>query len=565
MFRAVPNEYMKITVAELVVEFMQRLGIETLFGIPGAHVLPIYDRLYDSPIKTVLTKHEQGAAFMAGGYARVSGRIGACMATAGPGATNLITGVANAYADKQPLLIITGEAPTYIFGKGGLQEGSGEGGSIDQVALFASITRYAKRVERTDYLAHVLNQAAKILLSSQPGPVLLSFPYNIQKEMVDASLIEQIGMRQNTGYSTNNVPHILQLAALIGAAKSPVIVSGYGCLRAGAQNSVAELSTLMNIPVATSLKGKGVIGDGAPLSLGSLGVTSHGHAYRYIVEHADLIIFLGAGFNERTSYLWDQHLLQGKKLAQIDHDASQLEKVFQADVAIHADLNDALEALVDKLKTNGAAAKSLIFFNAHGRADPTRTPVPHPDFHLVQKFFAGLEQAFPENAQLFDDNIIFAQNYFCVSAGNRYYPNSGISSLGHALPAAIGAAFWNRQQGLPIAALAIMGDGGFQMCGFELMTAVNYGIPLTLIVFNNATMGLIRKNQTQSYQSRFIDCDFTNPDFALLAQSMGVAHCKIESEADIQKLFSSRDLKRGINLIEIVIDKTAFPDYVSGR
>ncbi len=154
------NKLMKITVAELVVEFMQRLGIETIFGIPGAHVLPIYDRLYDSNINTVLAKHEQGAAFMAGGYARVSGHIGACMATAGPGATNLITGVANAYADKQPLLIITGEAPTYIFGKGGLQEGSGEGGSIDQVALFSSITRYAKRVERTDYLAHVLGQAA---------------------------------------------------------------------------------------------------------------------------------------------------------------------------------------------------------------------------------------------------------------------------------------------------------------------------------------------------------------------------------------------------------------------
>lgn len=560
---------MKITVAELVVEFMQRLGIETIFGIPGAHVLPIYDRLYDSPINTVLAKHEQGAAFMAGGYARVSGRIGACIATAGPGATNLITGVANAYADKQPLLIITGEAPTYIFGKGGLQEGSGEGGSIDQVALFASITRYAKRIERTDYLAHVLNQAAKILLSSHPGPVLLSFPYNIQKETVDASLIEQIAMR-TPGHSPSGVTHveaahIETLADLIASAKSPVIVSGYGCLRAGAQEGVAELSALMNIPVATSLKGKGVIGDCAPLSLGSLGVTSHGHAYRYIVEHADLIIFLGAGFNERTSYLWDQNILQGKKLAQIDHDASQLDKVFHADVAIHADLNDALESLIEILKAGGTAPKSLVGFHAHGQQDPGQTPVPHADFRLVQKFFAGLEQAFPENAQVFDDNIIFAQNYFRVSAGNRYYPNSGISSLGHAIPAAIGAAFWNRQQGLPVNTLAVLGDGGFQMCGFELMTAVNYRIPLTVVVFNNATMGLIRKNQVQSYQARFIDCDFVNPDFALLAQAMGVAHCKIESAADVDQLFASRNLKNGIHLIEIVIDKNAFPDYVSGR
>lgn len=560
-----PDEFMKITVAELVVEFMQRLGIQTLFGIPGAHVLPVYDRLYDSPIRTVLAKHEQGAAFMAGGYARVSGRIGACMATAGPGATNLITGVANAYADKQPLLIITGEAPTYIFGKGGLQEGSGEGGSIDQIALFSSITRYAKRVERTDYLAHVLNQAARVLLSSHPGPVLLSFPYNIQKEMVDAALIEQIAIRPAGRMVSGDSTQIEQLADLIASANAPVIVSGYGCLRAGAQESVSELSALMNIPVATSLKGKGVIGDDAPLSLGSLGVTSHGHAYRYVVEHADLIIFLGAGFNERTSYLWDQKILGGKKLAQVDHDAAQLEKVFHADVAIHADLNDALETLIESLKARGLAPKSMNAFLAHGRPQADSTPVPHPDFRLVQKFFTRLEQALPKNAQLFDDNIIFAQNYFRVSAENRYYPNSGISSLGHAIPAAIGAAFWNRQQGLPVAALAILGDGGFQMCGFELMTAVNYDIPLTVIVFNNATMGLIRKNQTQSYQGRFIDCDFANPDFALLAKSMRVAHCRIENEADIKTLFETRDLSSGINLIEIVIDKNAFPDYVSGR
>ncbi len=395
--------------------------------------------------------------------------------------------------------------------------------------------------------------------------MLLSFPYNIQKETVDAGLIEQIAMRQNARIASVNAMHIEHLADLIASASAPVIVSGYGCLRAGAQENVAELCTLINIPVATSLKGKGVIGDGAPLSLGSLGVTSHGHAYRYIVEHADLIIFLGAGFNERTSYLWDQNILQGKKLAQIDHDAAQLEKVFHADVAVHADLDDALEALIETLKARGVAPKSLAAFQSHGQPQPDKMPVPHPAFRLVQAFFAGLEQAFPDNAQVFDDNIIFAQNYFRVSAGNRYYPNSGISSLGHAIPAAIGAAFWNRQQNLPTHTLAVLGDGGFQMCGFELMTAVNYAIPLTVVVFNNATMGLIRKNQTQSYQGRFIDCDFANPDFGLLAQSMGVAHSRIETEADIKNLFETQDLKSGIHLIEIVIDKNAFPDYVSGR
>ena len=161
---------MKIAVSELIVRFMERLGIEVIFGMPGAHILPVYDGLVDSTIRSVLVKHEQGAAFMAGGYARASGRIGACITTAGPGATNLVTGIANAYADKQPILVITGETSTYIFGKGGLQESSGEGGALDQAALFKGITRYHKIVERTDYLGQVLKQAAKILLVARSGP-----------------------------------------------------------------------------------------------------------------------------------------------------------------------------------------------------------------------------------------------------------------------------------------------------------------------------------------------------------------------------------------------------------
>jgi len=179
---------MKIAVSELIVRFMERLDIDHIFGMPGAHILPVYDSLYHSSIKTVLAKHEQGASFMAGGYARATGKISACICTAGPGATNLITGIANAYVDKQPILIVSGETSTHIFGKGGLQESSGEGGSIDLDALFKSITLYSKLIERTDYLANVLNRIAKILLSSNSGPVLLCLPYNVQKELVDDSL-----------------------------------------------------------------------------------------------------------------------------------------------------------------------------------------------------------------------------------------------------------------------------------------------------------------------------------------------------------------------------------------
>ena len=221
---------MKVQVSELIVKFMERLGIDTIFGMPGAHILPVYDNLYDSTIKSVLAKHEQGAAFMACGYTRHSGKISACITTAGPGATNLITGIANAYADKQPIIVITGETPTYIFGKGGLQESSGEGGSIDQCALFSSITKYSKVIERTDYIVNVLNQAAKILLSDNSGPVLLSIPYNVQKEMVDLDCLDEVVTKKPEALASHNNPQIKQLSQHIIDAKCPVIVSGYGCL-----------------------------------------------------------------------------------------------------------------------------------------------------------------------------------------------------------------------------------------------------------------------------------------------------------------------------------------------
>jgi len=560
---------MKVTVSDLIVRYMERLGIEFIFGMPGAHVLPIYDGLYRSGLNTVLVKHEQGASFMAGGYARISHRVSACIATAGPGATNLVTGIANAYAEQLPVLVITGETSTYIFGKGGLQESSGEGGAIDQGELFRGITRYRKLIERTDYLGQVLSQATQALFANQPGPVLLSIPYNVQKEWVDDGLLDQIRIPQplQAGYAQSG--QVLELARLIEAAGKPVIVAGYGCIKAGARTTVDRLSGRWGIPVATSLKGKGVISEGANLSLGCLGVTSNGDARRYIVEQADLVIFLGAGFNERTSYLWDDELLRGKKIAQVDRDAAQLGKVFRPDIAIHGDIRQVLNELLNELNAGGAMPKSLPDL-AEYRGPVSRRPAgddaqsvsEEPSkFHLVEAFFTALARHFPEQAVVFDDNIVFAQSYFDVSDSNHYFPNSGISSLGHAIPAAIGARLYAKDS----PTFAILGDGGFQMCCMEIMTAVNYAIPLNIVVINNATMGLIRKNQYQLYDERYIDCDFVNPDFKWLARSFGIAHHKIEAEADVDVLFANADLMASINLIEIMLDKNAFPSYLSSR
>ncbi|MBI5937778.1 MAG: thiamine pyrophosphate-binding protein [Betaproteobacteria bacterium] len=555
---------MTISVSEVLVKFLEKLGVRCVFGIPGSHILPVYDALHDSPIRSVLAKHEQAAGFMAGGHARLTGGVGACITTAGPGATNLVTAIANAYADHLPVIAITGEAPTHIFGKGGLQESSGEGGSIDQVALFAGITRYHKLVERTDYLPNVLIQAAKHLLSKTPGPVVLSIPYNIQKERVDAAILDAISFGRANGEGVIAEPYIDKSVAMLRAAKRPLIVAGYGCIRAGAREPLRRISERLNIPVTSSLKAKGAIDERSALALGSLGVTSGGDALRYLEQEADLVLVLGAGFNERTSYVWDKNLLAGKRLIQVDNSAQQLDKVFRADLTVHADLGAYLKALDAAIQKENLAAKAPVDIAAfiaatQAQAAAKGETIFNAQFDHVRAFYAWLEQRFPDGLVMFDDNIVFAQNFYRVSAKDRFCPNTGISSLGYAIPAAIGAGCEVKQ---PL--FAMIGDGGFHMCAMEIMTAVNYNIPLNVVLFNNSTMGLIRKNQHHLYQDRFIDCDFTNPDFALLAKAFGIRHSRVENEQDLAKL-DAVDFHHGINLIELMIDRDAYPNYSSRR
>ncbi|MBT3058635.1 MAG: thiamine pyrophosphate-binding protein [Candidatus Thiodiazotropha sp.] len=555
---------MKIKVSEFIVRYLERMGIDAIFGMPGAHILPIYDALYDSTIQSILAKHEQGAAFMAGGYAKASAKVAACIATAGPGATNLITGIANAHADRQPVIAITGEAPTYIFGKGGLQESSGEGGSIDQTALFRPITRYAKAVERTDYLPQVLIQASKALLAPIPGPVLLSIPFNVQSELIDEALLDDLTIDSAPRFNPVDGTLLDRFCDLLLKAKQPVIVAGYGAIRSDARESVSELSRLLQLPVASSLKGKGVVSEQSPLSLGSLGVTSSGNAYKYIVEKCDLLIVLGAAFNERTSYLWDDALLGARKIIQIDSDPQQLRKVFDAELAICGDIGEVLNALLGRLRANprlesGQSETVGRITDLKSSADGDYN-IFKSGFSLAEAFFKRLAAEYPAGIRVFDDNIIFAQNFYEVSSGNRYFPNSGISSLGHAIPAAIGAQFSLRRP-----TFAILGDGGFQMCCMEIMTAVNYRQPLNIVLFNNGTMGLIRKNQHQLYQQRFINCDFVNPDYSQLARSFGINYKRVTTTRDLDQLFQEYDLEEAINLIDIGIDKDAFPNYSSKR
>jgi acetolactate synthase-1/2/3 large subunit len=550
---------MDIKVGSLIVKYLERLGTEYVFGIPGAHILPVYDALYDSGIKTVLAKHEQGASFMAEGYARLSGKTGVCIATAGPGATNLVTGLANAYIDRLPVLAITGETPTYSFGKGALQESSGEGSSISQADIFRGITRYNTIVQRTDYILNVLRNTTSILTSKNPGPVLLSFPYNVLKESVDDSLLDNIVYSGKNLHPGEDAVPLEKILSMLRSSAHPVVLAGYGSVVSGAENSIAYFCNKANIPVATSLKARGLIPESSKLSLGVLGITSGEAAFRYITEKADLIIISGASFGERTSYNWNRSLLEGKRVIQIDNDEMQLNKVFTADFALNCDVKKFFDRLSERIDREPLGLKDAEdvaryrakYCNHNGRDN---------EFLLVSKFLSTLNEHLDSDVLIFDDNIIHMQRFCHISKSRSYFPNSGLSSLGHAVPAAIGAKLASEK---PV--IALLGDGGFQMCCMELMTAVNYNIPVTVVLLNNSSLGLVRKNQFYNYDGRFIASDFVNPDFKKLADSFGINHYMIETEAAVRDVFGRIDFRAGINLIELILSKDEFPNYSSGR
>jgi acetolactate synthase-1/2/3 large subunit len=548
---------MDITVSELIIKYLERLGIKYVFGIPGAHILPLYDAIYNSQIKSVLSKHEQGAAFMAGGYARISGDVGVCIATAGPGATNLVTGLANAYMDNLPVLALTGETPTYSFGKGALQESSGEGSSIKQHDLFRGITRYNSLVQRTDYLLTVLRKTTNILLSRKPGPVLLSIPYNVLKETVDASLMDHISFDAGHAPSCSALGTD-DLVGLINNARNPVVIAGYGAIASDPGEALADFCLKSNIPVATTLKARGILPETSDLSLGVLGITSNELAFRYITEKADLLIIAGASFGERTSYNWNNELIKGKKIIHIDNNEDQLNKVFNADIALDAEVSRIFEHLnnshADAIRPKDSKEVSQYkakYLNRDARDN---------GFTLINDFLNMMNNHFKGDAAVFDDNIIYMQRFCPVLKSRSYFPNSGLSSLGHAVPAAIGAKLATEK---PV--IALLGDGGFQMCCMEIMTAVNYNVPVTIILLNNASLGLVRKNQFYNYSGRFIASEFINPDYRKLAASFGIEYFRVASAADAESVFQTADFRNKINLVELILDKNEFPNYSSGR
>jgi acetolactate synthase-1/2/3 large subunit len=322
---------------------------------------------------------------------------------------------------------------------------------------------------------------------------------------------------------------------------------------------ISDFCSKTGIPIATTLKARGIVPESSKLSLGVLGITSNELAYKYISEKADLIIFSGASYGERTSYNWEQKLLKGKKLIQIDNNKKQLNKVFHADLALNCDARGFFTTINKILESNNVKPKDTREV-ARYKSKYMNHDVKDNEFQLISHFLQNLNSHFSGNVSIFDDNIIYMQRFCDILNSSCYFPNSGLSSLGHAVPAAIGAKLSSEKP-----AVAIVGDGGFQMCCMELMTAVNYNIPVTVIMMNNSTIGVVRKNQFFNYNGRFIASDFINPDYKKLADSFGIAYYRVATVSDTDSIFKHTDFLNKINLIDIILDKDEFPKYSSGR
>lgn len=350
-----------------------------------------------------------------------------------------------------------------------------------------------------------------------------------------------------------------EIFSVLRTADHPVVLAGHGSVLSKAEGSIARFCMKANIPVTTSLKARGIIPETSALSLGVLGITSGESAFRYIFDKADVIVIAGASFGERTSYNWNTDLLRGKKIIQIDSDEMQLNKVFTADFAVKCDVKMFFDMLNARIEREPMGPKDMSDASDY-KTKYSNHIVKDNEFLLVSRFLYHLNRHFDGNVVIFDDNIIYMQRFCQISKSRSYFPNSGLSSLGHAVPAAIGAKLASER---PV--IALLGDGGFQMCCMEIMTAVNYGIPVTVVLLNNSSLGLVRKNQFYNYDGRFIASDFINPDYRKLADSFGINYFRIAAECDAEGVFTKVDVRNNINLIELILKKDEFPHYSSGR
>ena len=500
---------MKLKGSQAIVKVLLEQGVDTVFGYPGGQVIPLYDALYDAPLKNVLTAHEQGAIHAADGYARASGKVGVCIATSGPGATNIVTGLATAYLDSVPLVAITGQVPVSNLGRDSFQE-------IDIVGVTVPITKYNALVRRSEDLVPTLRKAFAVAKEGRPGPVLVDVPSNLQvAELEWPDLEEKEEMEaQETSQEVANEGIFQEAAELLNNATKPVLLVGGGALSSDAGAELVELATKADLPIVNTLMGVGVVPSSNERSLGMTGM--HGHiASNMAVVNADVLVVAGSRFSERVT--GDRTRYVGKKtIIQLDIDPSEIDKNIAVSVPVVGDIKQSLQKLLPLVKETKHAAwwKQVKAWDAS--EDRSLEKGDHLTAPWLMKHLSSVMDKDTVYVTDVGQNQMWAAQHLVVDKPRHHLTSGGCGTMGFGLPAALGATF-----AVDKPVVQICGDGGFKMTGMELYTACRENKKLISIVINNSCLGMVRQWQQLFYDARYSATILSQFDFIGFARSCG--------------------------------------------
>ncbi len=535
---------MKMTVSKAMVECLKAEGISTVYGYPGAAICPFYDELKNSEkdIQHVLVRHEANAGHAANGFARISGKPAVCIATSGPGATNLITAIATAYADSIPIVCITGQVNTDQIGSDVFQE-------ADITGAAEPFVKHSYLLKNADDVARVFKEAFYIAGTGRPGPVLIDVPMDVQKMTVDFVYPKKCDIRSYKPTGKGNAFQVKKVVKALTEAEKPLICVGGGVFAAHAQEEINKLSKLMQIPVVTTMMGISAFSDDDPLfcgMIGSFGVKGANAA----VNECDLLFLVGARVGDRAVST-PMTLAKTTKILHIDIDPAEIGKNIGTDIPLVGDAKLVLQQMLELAKP----MKHDAWIDQLKQLRTQYTPVKTQSGTVDPKdFVQRLSAAMPANSTIVADvgqNQIWTCNNYKFKKGGRLLTTGGMGTMGYSLPAAVGAKMADPKR----PTVAICGDGAFQMSMMELATAVQHGVDIKIVIMTNQRLGMVRELQTIGYGDRqtavFLD---GSPDFIKLAKAYGIDAMRVDGKGDVDKAIDMIVTHKGICLVEVVVD-----------